>query len=243
LRRIFLLLPLQLHEMRVCALFSGGKDSSYALHWAVLKGFEVPCLLTLRPARVDSWMFHYPNISWTRYQAEAMGIPQVIHDTSGIKDLELEDLREAFISVKRRFGVDGVVTGALLSDYQRMMINIVAKDVGLKVYSPLWRKNQVNYLRDLYRHGFRFVLTSINTMGLSPRLLGKVLTIDDIEYLINSALRYGFNPALEGGEGETFVVDAPLFKYELLINDGEVRRLGEYSWVYIIKSISLRPKA
>jgi diphthamide synthase (EF-2-diphthine--ammonia ligase) len=80
-------------------------------------------------------------------------------------------------------------------------------------------------------------------MGLSPRLLGKVLTIDDIEYLINSALRYGFNPALEGGEGETFVVDAPLFKYELLINDGEVRRLGEYSWVYIIKSISLRPKA
>jgi Predicted ATPases of PP-loop superfamily len=187
-------------------------------------------------------MFHYPNIEWTKYQAEALGIPQVIYYTSGVKDLELIDLRNALISIKRDFGIEGIVTGALLSDYQRMMINIVAKDVDLKVYSPLWRKNQVNYLRDLYRHGFRFILTSISTMGLNPKLLGKVLGINDIEELINSALKYGFNPALEGGEGETFVVDAPLFRYELVVEDGEVRRLGEYSWVYIIKSIKTKPK-
>ena len=228
--------------VRVCSLFSGGKDSTYALHWAVLKGFNVACLLTLRPGRTDSWMFHYPNIEWTKYQAEALGIPQVIYYTSGVKDLELIDLRNALINVKRDFDIEGIVTGALLSDYQRIMINIVAKDVDLRVYSPLWRKNQVNYLRDLYRHGFRFILTSISTMGLNPKLLGKVLGINDIEELINSALKYGFNPALEGGEGETFVVDAPLFSYELVIEDGEARRLGEYSWVYIIKSIKTKPK-
>ena len=228
--------------MRVCSLFSGGKDSTYALHWAVLKGFDVACLLTLRPHHSDSWMFHYPNIEWTRYQAEALGIQQVIYETSGVKDIELEDLRRAFIDIKRSFGIIGIVTGALLSDYQRMMINIIAHDVGLRVYSPLWRKNQVTYLRDLYNQGFRFVLTSISTMGISPRLLGRVLTLDDIEELISSALRYGFNPALEGGEGETFVVDAPLFRYRVVIDDGEVRKLDQYSWIYVIKAVHLEPK-
>jgi Predicted ATPases of PP-loop superfamily len=91
-------------------------------------------------------MFHYPNIEWTKYQAEALGIPQVIYYTSGVKDLELIDLRNALINVKRDFGIEGIVTGALLSDYQRMMINIVAKDVDLRVYSPLWRKNQLTTL-------------------------------------------------------------------------------------------------
>lgn len=228
--------------MRVCSLFSGGKDSTYALHWAALKGFEIACLLTLRPHRIDSWMFHYPNIEWTKYQAEALGIQQVFYDTSGVKDLELEDLRRALNDVKVRLQVGGIVTGALLSDYQRMMINMVAHEVGLRVYSPLWRKNQATYLRDLYNGGFRFVLTSISTMGINPRLLGRVLTLDDIEELINSAQKYGFNPALEGGEGETFVVDAPLFRERVVIDDGEVQRLGQYSWIYIIKSVHLEPK-
>jgi len=228
--------------MRVCSLFSGGKDSTYALHWAVLKGFSVTCLLTLRPRRADSWMFHYPNIEWTSYQAKALGVFQVIYETSGVKDLELEDLRKAFNEVKKKFGISGIVTGALLSDYQRMMINIIAHELGLRVYSPLWRKNQVNYLRDLYRHGFKFVLTSISTMGINPKLLGKVLTPSDIEELISAALKFGFNPALEGGEGETFVVDAPLFRERIVIDDGEVNRLDQYSWVYIIKSIHLEPK-
>ncbi len=223
-------------------MFSGGKDSTYALHWAVLKGFDVACLLTLRPHHSDSWMFHYPNIEWTKYQAKSLGIPQYVCDTSGIKNLELEDLRRAFIEVRRKYGIDGIVTGALLSDYQRMMINMTAHEVGLRVYSPLWRKNQVNYLRDLHHHGFRFILTSISTMGIGPRLLGRVLTPNDIDELIGAALRFGFNPALEGGEGESFVVDAPLFKEEIVIEDGEVRRLDQYSWIYIIKSVHLKPK-
>ncbi len=69
-----------------------------------------------------------------------------------------------------------------------------------------------------------------------------MLTPDDIEELISAALKYGFNPALEGGEGETFVVDAPLFRNRIVIDDGEVRRLDQYSWIYVIKSMHLEPK-
>jgi ABC transporter with metal-binding/Fe-S-binding domain ATP-binding protein len=228
--------------VRICALYSGGKDSTYALHWAVLKGFEVPCLLTLRPRRSDSWMFHYPNIGFTEYQARSMGIPRVLWETNGERDLELMDLRNALNYIKNEYGIIGIVTGALLSDYQRMRINIVARELGLRVYSPLWRKDQVRYLREVYRYGFRFMLTSISVYGIPPSMLGHVLDEDDIEELIRLANKYGFNPALEGGEGETFVLDAPLFKYRVEVTDGEVVRQGPHEWIYVIKSAQLVPK-
>ncbi|WP_069808020.1 diphthine--ammonia ligase [Vulcanisaeta thermophila] len=228
--------------MRVCALFSGGKDSTYAVHWALLKGFEVMCLITLKPARSDSWMFHYPNVQFTKLQSEALGIPILYQETSGVRDLELNDMRTALMRARELFGIDGVVTGALLSDYQRINMSLVARDVGLRIYSPLWRKDQDKYLVDLYMQGFRFILTSINVMGIPRSMLGRELNLDDIRELIRRAHRYGFNPALEGGEGETYVVDAPLFRGRIVIEDGYVTQDSPYSWTYVIRSARVVPK-
>ncbi len=224
--------------MRVCALFSGGKDSTFALHWAVLKGFEVVCLVTLEPARQDSWMFHRPAVQLTRLQARALGLPQVYVETSGEKGKELDDLRRALGKAAESFGVRGVVTGALLSDYQRMNINIVCEELGLKVYSPLWRKDQRRYMRELVEFGFEFIITAIDVYGLSPEFLGRVITRDDVERIISLADRYGFNPAFEGGEAETLVLYAPLFKARLQVS-GRVVRTGPYSWRYVIERAHL----
>ncbi len=227
--------------MRVCALYSGGKDSNYALHWAFLHGFSVECLVTLRPAREDSWMFHYPGIELTRLQAEALGLPQIMVETGGEKEKELEDLREALSLAKNRYGVEGVVAGALLSDYQRMRISLVAEELGLRSYTPLWRKSQESYMRWLVMDGFKFILLSISAMGLSPSLLGRPLDDRDVEEIISLARRYGFNPALEGGEAETLVLDAPLFSKSLEV-EGEPVKRGPYEWVYQIRSARLREK-
>ena len=80
--------------MRVGALFSGGKDSTYAAYLARQRGDELGCLITLSPARSDSYMFHYPNIRWTAMQAQAMRLPQVTQETKGVKEEELADLEE-----------------------------------------------------------------------------------------------------------------------------------------------------
>ncbi len=224
--------------MRVCVLYSGGKDSNYALHWAFLHGFQVECLVTLKPAREDSWMFHYPGIELTRLQAEALGLPQIMVETSGEKEKELEDLKEALMLAQDKYSIDGVVAGALLSDYQRMRISLVAESLGLKSYTPLWRKDQASYMRWLVEDGFRFMLLSVSAMGLDPSLLGRPLETHDVEKIINLAERYGFNPALEGGEAETLVIDAPLFSKRIEV-EGEVRRRGPYEWVYVIYSAKL----
>ena len=221
--------------MKICSLFSGGKDSTYALHWAVFKVFEISCLITLIPKREDSWMFQYPNVTYTKYQAEVMGFKLLTFTTSGEKDTELADLKRAFIEAKKE-GAEGIVSGALLSDYQRLNISLVAEEVGLKTFTPLWRKNQVEYLKELVKEGFKFIITSASAYGFPFELVGKEINENNVETIIKAAIRYGFNPAFEGGEAETFVTYAPLFKRELKVK-GILRKISDYEWRYEITHI------
>ncbi len=228
--------------MRVCVLFSGGKDSTFAYHWAVLHGFDVACLITLKPETSESWMFHYPCIDLTQLQAEAIGLPQIVAHTSGKRDVELEDLKRAISEAVSRFKIRGVVSGALLSDYQRMNINMICEELGLRTYSPLWRKDQANYMRELIDYGFEIMITSISVLGLSPEFLGKVLTKEDVEKIIELSRRYGFNPAFEGGEAETLVINAPLFKKRIVVEEYEIVKESEHVWRLNIKRAKLVSK-
>jgi len=222
--------------MRVCTLFSGGKDSTFALHWSVFKGFEVTCLITLLPRKDYSWMFQVPNVEFTKYQAEVLGLDIIQYHTSGEKDKELNDLKQALKLAKEVKGIEGIITGALLSDYQRLNINIISEELGLKTYSPLWRKDQKEYMRELIRDGFKFIVTSASAYGFPFELVGKVIESQDVENIIKAAEKYGFNPAFEGGEAETFVVYAPLFKRELKV-EGEKIKISEYEWRFVITHI------
>ncbi len=226
---------------RIGALFSGGKDSAYALHWAMLQGMDVSCLITIKPRSKASWMFHRPALEVTRVQAQALGIPQVFIESSGIKEEELKDLRRALEIAIKRYGIEGIVAGALLSDYQRMRIAMIADELGLKVYTPLWRKDQGAYMKELVRSGFKVMIISISVYGLPKTLVGKVLDENLVELIINRAQRYGFNPAFEGGEAETLVIDAPMFRYELEVS-GEVEVHGDFEAEYVIKDVRLKPK-
>ncbi|EZQ03215.1 ATP-binding protein [Candidatus Acidianus copahuensis] len=222
--------------MKICSMFSGGKDSTYALHWAIFKGFNVECLITIIPMKEDSWMFQYPNVEFTIYQAKVLGIPIISQKSTGEKGEEINDLRKAFVKAKEEKNIDGIVTGAILSDYQRLNINLIAEELGLKVYSPLWRKDQENYLREIVTEGFRFLIISTSAYGFPANLVGKEINEEDTEKIIRAAKKYGFNPALEGGEAETFVVNAPLFKRKLNV-EGKVIRKGEFNWFFKITRI------
>jgi len=226
---------------RVATLFSGGKDSTYSLHWAILQGMEVSCLITINPRARDSWMFHRPGLGISRLQAQALGIPQIFMESSGIKEEELKDLKKALEKAINDYGIEAIVVGALLSDYQRMRVVLVAEELGLKVFTPLWRINQEKYMRDLVRSGFKILVVSISTYGVPKSIVGKVLDEKLVEFIINRAKSYKFNPAFEGGEAETLVLDAPLFK-ERLVVEGKVVELSEFEAEFIIERAWLEPK-
>jgi len=74
--------------MNVAALFSGGKDSSFALRLVEEAGHEITYLVTLVSENPESYMFHIPNIEITKLQAEAIGLPLVEKTTKGEKEKE-----------------------------------------------------------------------------------------------------------------------------------------------------------
>ena len=222
---------------RVCSMLSGGKDSMYALHWAVFHGFHVCCIASVRPRGWDSMLFHYPSVDIVPLQAKALGIPLI---SLSIGDDEYSGLVELFKMCKAQ-GAEGVVAGALLSDYQRLRFAMAALEAGMNIYAPLWRKSQEEYLRGLVREGFRVLVVSVQAYGLPESLVGSVLTPELVEEIVARARRYGFNPAFEGGEAETLVLDAPLFRYSIEVA-GSVERLGPYHYVYKITSARLIPK-
>jgi diphthine-ammonia ligase len=198
--------------MRVGVLYSGGKDSTYAAYLARKGGDELACLITLSPMRLDSYMFHYPNIRWTAMQAEAMHLPQIMLETKGVKEEELVDLRKAVEAAKRDYSIEGVYTGALASVYQKSRVERICDELSVKAVSPLWQIDPISHLNNIVASGFEAIMTGVAALGLDESWLGRALDEDAIRDLARLHEKYGVNPGLEGGEGETFVLDCPLFE-------------------------------
>jgi diphthine-ammonia ligase len=221
-------------------LFSGGKDSTLALHKAAEKE-EVVCLITLVSENKESFMFHTPNIDITVLQAEAMGLPLIKKATKGKPEKELKDLEEAIAQAVNCFKIEGVVTGAVESAYQAKRIQSICNQLNISCFSPLWKKNQKALLEELVAKGFKVIISGIFAYPLDKSWLGKEVDNELIERLSLLGEEFGLSVAGEGGEIETTVLDAPLFKKKIEILGSTIEAKGN-SGVFIIKKARLAPK-
>jgi len=220
--------------MKVGVLFSGGKDSTYAAYLARERGDELACLLTLSPVRPDSYMFHYPNIRWTALQAQTMNLPQVMLETKGVKEEELVDLRKAIETGKRDYSIEAVYTGALASVYQKSRVERICDELDVKGMSPLWQVDPITHLTNLVTNRFEVIVTGVAALGLDESWLGRALDNDAIHDLARMQARYGVNPGLEGGEGETFVLDCPLFDRRIQVASSRKHWEGDAGYLEIL---------
>ena len=223
--------------MKLGVLFSGGKDSTYALDIAMQKE-EVVCLIAIVSKNKESYMFHTPNIHITDLQAEAIGLPLLKVETEGAKEKELEDLERAIKTAKDKYNIDGIVTGAIQSVYQAKRIEDICNRLDLKCINPLWMKDQVELLNELIEKDYNIIISGIFAYPLDETWLGKKLDKDMIEKLIALKDKYEINPAGEGGELETTVLDAPFFKKRIIITDSETKAKNN-SGILIIKDAKL----
>ncbi len=198
--------------MKLASLFSGGKDSTYAIYKAKQEGHTIECLVSIFPRSEESHLLHYPNISVTSLQAKAMKIPQIITqmDTTD-PETEIKELQNLIEKAKNNFGIDGMVHGGLFSNYQRIRFETIGNNLNLKVFSPLWHIDQKNYMLELLQSKFKFIITNVTSAGLDETWLGREITRENLEQLIVLSSKHGFNLTFEGGEAETFVIDCPLF--------------------------------
>ncbi len=226
--------------MRLGVLFSGGKDSTMALHLAKEKE-EVKCLITVLSKNKESFMFHTPNIDVTALQAQALGLPQITRTTQGEKEEELADLKEAIAEATTNFHIDGVVTGAVESVYQAERVQRICNDLDLWCFNPLWKHDQKALLEELLEKRFNVIISGVFAYPLDEKWLGKQIDTKIIDRLVDLQQKYGLSPAGEGGEIETTVLDAPLFKKKIEVLDYSVEFKGN-SGVFIIKRSRLVSK-
>ncbi|MEM3641688.1 MAG: diphthine--ammonia ligase, partial [Candidatus Bathyarchaeia archaeon] len=149
--------------MRVAALATGGKDSTLALYRVLSKGYEVKYLVSMLPLREDSWMFHYPNMHLMDLFSEAVEIPLVKRETIGIKEVEVEDLKSLIV----KLDVDGLVSGAIASNYQKARIEAICKQLGLECITPLWQEKPQNILKEILDLKFEVIITGVFAYGFS----------------------------------------------------------------------------
>ncbi|MDR2204498.1 MAG: diphthine--ammonia ligase [Nitrososphaerota archaeon] len=226
--------------MKFGVLFSGGKDSVLALHLAAKRG-QVVCLITVVSKNKESYMFHTPNVDITELQAQALGLPLVSVETDGCKEEELIDLEGAILRAKTMFGIDTVVTGVVASVYQLERVQKICNSLGLECFNPLWKYNQRALLECLVENNFKVVISGVFAYPLDESWLGKLLDQSVILRFLELSVRWGISIVGEGGEIETTVLDAPLFKCEIRVVDSELMWDG-ISGVYIIKKVELIPK-
>ncbi|MCE4617369.1 MAG: diphthine--ammonia ligase [Desulfurococcales archaeon] len=211
---------------KACALVSSGKDSNYALLWAASHGFNVECTITFHPRNRESWMLQTINTELAALQSRAMGLRNLSYIVSGEKEIEVEEIKSALRDAAEKFGFDYLVVGALRSDYQRLRLEVVGEEIGVKLVSPAWWCNQEVYLRVLVDSGVEFVLTRVAAYGLKTGFLGRVVDEDMVDNIILLSRKFGFNPAFEGGEAETLAVYTPLYRNRLCF-DADIVRMGD----------------
>jgi diphthine-ammonia ligase len=225
--------------LRLAVLFSGGKDSTYATWVAEHQGWDVEALVSVVPEGVESLMFHFPNVFWTRIQAEAMGLP---HRTIEAGKDELLSLREGLDKIRDTLGIDGLVTGAVASDYQKSRIDQICDTLGVKSFAPLWHKDPKTLVTDLKAAGFKIILSGVGAAGLDRSWLGQELTDERWATLEKLSRRHGIHLTGEGGEYETFVLDAPHFHDRIIVGKTHYNWDGQSGYL-VIEQASLQHKS
>ena len=207
--------------MKLGVLFSGGKDSCLAMQKA-MQQHEIACLINVISQNEASYMFHVPNIHIAKMQAQAIGLPLVQKTTKGIKEKELDDLKDELIEAKAKFQIEGIVTGAIKSVYQASRIQKLCDELKLQCLNPLWQRDEIGILNELVKNKFKVIISGIFAFPLDKSFLGEMIDAEIIRKLEVLKEKYQINPAGEGGEIETTVLDAPFFKKQIQVLESEI---------------------
>ncbi|MCC6013213.1 MAG: diphthine--ammonia ligase [Candidatus Verstraetearchaeota archaeon] len=222
--------------MKLILLYSGGKDSNLALYKLINKGYKVN-LLTVIPKTFDSWMFHRPNVEFTKIQAECMGLNWQFINVSGEKDKEVQEIID-FLKNKE---FDGIAVGVIKSKYQKEKIEYICDKLNVKAIFPLWNLPEIDILNEIINLGFEVYFSCVAAEGFGKEWLGRRLDLDTIKELIKLREKYGINITGEGGEYETFVCDSPLFRKRIKITKSEILWYRNYGY-WLIRDYELISK-
>lgn len=198
--------------------WSGGKDSTLALHQLVKSGeFEIATLLTTVTEDYDRISMHGVRTELLRAQAESLGFPlTLVTIPRGCTNEQYEAGMEAALRQFLARGVASVAFGDIfLEDLKLYREKNLAK-LGMEGIFPIWKQDTRELVGRFIRLGYRAVLTCIDPRVLPPSFAGRMIDDEFVEDLPQKVDACG-----ENGEFHSFVFDGPLFKEPIRIGRGE----------------------
>lgn len=217
--------------MKLAALVSGGKDSLLAVE-SVKDEHEVNYLISIDSVE-NSMLLHTENIELVKLQAEAMDLPLLFRRSSEAQEMDI--LEETVGEIEDE--IDGIVSGAIASNYQKDRIEKICGKFDLECLTPLWHRDEVELMESIVESDFEVVISKVAAEGLCRNWLGRKIDRDTFEELKEVEEKYKIHLAGEGGEFETLVLDCPFFAKEIEILE------EERDWDPSSKSGVLRIKA
>jgi len=222
--------------MRLAALYSGGKDSTLAMYIAEQTGHTVEYLINIATGSDDSMLFHVPNTNMVPLLAEAMNKRLIIASTDGSEAGDMEALRSAL----KGLDTDGVIAGAVWSDYQWERINAVCEDLGLVCITPLWRKSSDTVMKELIDSGISSIFVGVYADGLDDTWLGRSVG-SSYEDLKKIESKNKISVIGEGGEYETLTIDSPM-QHSILVPEEYEKEWNGHSGTLKINGARLEKK-
>ena len=200
------------------SLFSGGKDSAWALYRALEDGLSVERLVTVHPED-ESYMYHVPATRLTRLAAESIGIELVeiepgdvgsdLADSGARGDAEIEPLERALGDLDAQLNLAGVTAGAVESEFQTRRLEAMCERLGIRLFAPLWRRAPRELAEAMLDAGLEILVVAVAADGLDESWLGRTLDREAFGELEALGEERGVHLLGEGGEFETLVVNGP----------------------------------
>lgn len=199
--------------------WSGGKDSSLALHAVSLAGnYEISALLTTVTEGYQRISMHGIRRSLLHQQAKSLGIPLIEVDIPQKSDMQTyEDRMESALRAQIELGISTVIFGDIfledLRDYR--VENLKLLDLNARF--PLWKKDTRQLADSFIQQGFKASVAVVDTNVLDASFAGRPFTT---EFL--NDLPANIDPCGENGEFHTFAYDGPIFDFPIEHSMGEV---------------------
>jgi len=204
---------------KVLFTWSGGKDSSLALHELQQTGqAEIVALLTTLTEGYDRISMHGVRVDLLEQQAAALSLPlEKVYIPPGASNEQYEAEMTRRLTAHLERGVSTVAFGDIfLEDIRAYRESNLAR-VGMKAIFPIWKQDTTALAHRFIESGFRAIVTCVDTDVLDGAFAGR-----DYDEPFLADLPDDIDPCGENGEFHSFVHDGPNFASPVPCRKGDV---------------------
>lgn len=189
--------------------WSGGKDSSLALHYALQnREYSVERLLTNVNNQYHRISMHGVRENLLEAQAQTIGLPLqkiILPEQPSMPEYE-SIMAQTVTGLKSEDFTHAFFGDIFLEDLRKYREERLAK-VGLEARFPLWKRDTTELLHEFIDLGFKTVVVCTRAELLDESFAGRIIDRDFLK-----DLPAGVDACGENGEFHTFVFDGPIFK-------------------------------